>query len=199
MKMKKYHPSFIDNDFKDKYRVLDVPSAWSGLEKIISAIINDFRVKTDLAIEFGVDYGYSLSVLSNLFKKVVGVDTFKGDDHSGSRNSEEHFNAVKKNFKDYDNVVLIKDYYQNFIKNDHSPENKEKIDLIHIDIVHTFKDTYRLGLWSIENCPVVIFHDTESFPDVSKALNKIKAENKINYYNYPFFNGLGILTKRDKM
>ena len=39
----------------------DWPSAWKGLEGILPAIIKRFNVSQNAALEFGVEYGYSIS------------------------------------------------------------------------------------------------------------------------------------------
>lgn len=183
----KYEPSRMFTPAK----LPNVPTAWRGLESIIASIIEKFNLKNEIALEFGVDYGYSTGALANFFNKVIGVDTFLGDKHAGARDNlrQQAENALKG----FDNIELITSSFEDFIKN---PENEGKqFDLIHIDIVHDFQPTYDCGSWAVKHAPVVIFHDTDSFPEVRQAVMKIAEDNALKFYNYPNNHGLGILVK----
>lgn len=164
--------------------IIDVPSAWKGLEYIIKDILEKFGVGDEKALEFGVEYGYSIVALSNFFKKVVGVDTFEGDQHTYDKNVEGLYEAVKKVVPL--NVHLIKSRYQDY-------QDSDRYDLIHVDIVHTYEDTFACGDWAMQHSNLVIFHDTESFPDVKRAVSDLGKKYKAKSYNFPHCYGLGIL------
>ena len=170
--------------------LLDVPTAWKEVAPVIKDILDRFEVGRGIALEFGVDYGYSTSVLSHFFDEVGGVDTFKGDVHAGDR-GEGIYQQVVESMKAYPNVTLAPADYRNFIKG-----VRGSYDLIHIDIVHTYAETYECGEWAIQHAPVVIFHDTLSFPDVMKAVTDLAESHGLNFYNVNEQHGLGILTKR---
>ena len=144
--------------------ILDVPSAWRGLESIIGDILERFDVKRTRALEFGVEYGYSIVALSNFFEKVIGVDTFEGDEHTFDKNVPDLYDLVKPLMPD--NVELIQSRYQDY-------GDPGKYDLIHVDIVHTYEDTFDCGDWAMRHSDLVIFHDTESFPEVKRAVNNL--------------------------
>ena len=187
--MKKiYQPSFLDEDNKP----ISAISAWVGLEKIIRPIVKDFNLNNKSALEIGVDYGYSLSALSNVFEEVVGVDMFCGDVHTGVRN-ENQYQMVLKNFSEVNNVQLIKSSYQEYFD---SLDKQASFDLVHVDIVHTFQETYECGKLALEHSRCVIFHDTESFSDVNRACEQLSVDLDCDFYNYPYSHGLGILVKR---
>ena len=40
----------------------DMPSAWGNIPSILNELISKFNIKTDSAIEFGVEFGYSIGV-----------------------------------------------------------------------------------------------------------------------------------------
>lgn len=162
--------------------------AWVGLEKIIVDIIEFSKIKNQKALEFGVEFGYSTSALSNFFDQVTGVDIFTGDDHAGHHG--DIYEQVKSNLADFKNINLVKADYKDFIAS-----NNEFYDLIHVDIIHTYEDTYRCGLWSAEHSSCTIFHDTQSWPDVKKAVAAIAKKTGKKFYNYRQCNGLGILIK----
>lgn len=183
-----YEPSFLD----EENRPISAPSAWIGLEKIIRPIAKDFNLKTESALEVGVDYGYSLSALSNVFSKVVGVDMFCGDEHAGTRD-EGQYHSVLKSFSGKENVQVVKSSYQGYFQ---SLSNETHFDLIHVDIVHTFDETYECGKLSLEHSKCVVFHDTLSFPDVHRACEKLSVDFNCEFHNYPHCHGLGILVKK---
>jgi hypothetical protein len=66
-------------------------------------------------------------------------------------------------------------------------------DLIHVDIVHTYADTFTCGLWSAQHAPCVLFHDTVSFRAVRRAVSAIAHLTGKRFYNFEESNGLGIL------
>ena len=180
-----YNPTNRDYDVK----TVNVLSAWGDIPSIISDIIQTFEVNTNKAIEFGVEFGYSTTALANYFDEVVGVDTFIGDIHSGHK--EDNYLSIKENLKEFTNIELIQASYQEYTKN-----NNGKYGLAHVDIVHTYEDTYACGEWCMNNADVVIFHDTVSFPNVLKACYDLAVKYNAEFYNYPNSNGLGILVNK---
>ena len=117
--------------FNTPKKLIKLGTAWVGLESIIYDILVRFNINTNIALEFGVEWGFSTAAFANYFTQVVGVDTFTGDIHSGVKQC--HLNSTKENLKDFDNIVLIKSDYKEFIKN-----NKNRYNLIHVDIVHDY-------------------------------------------------------------
>ena len=99
---------------------------------------------------------------------------------------------VKGNFTNIPMIEIVKMGYEEWIK-----ENDSNWDLIHIDIQHTFEDTYACGKWAASHSPCVLFHDTQSYPEVKRAVAQIAEEEGLEFYEYPKFFGLGILVRRD--
>lgn len=172
---------------KPKY---DVVSAWVGLERILEPMIRDFNINTNKALEFGVEWGFSASVFSGCFEQIIGVDTFTGDIHSGIK--EDHFEHTKECLKDFSNITLIKSDWESWSKN---IKENERFDLIHIDIIHDYKNTFSAGDWALKHSDFVIFHDVVSFEEVNLAVKDLARKYNMNYYYYPLYNGLGIITK----
>jgi hypothetical protein len=134
-----------------------------------------------------------LSALSKVFERVVGVDMFCGDFHAGVRN-ENQYNLVLENFSKVKNVEIIKSSYDEYFN---SLEDNVRFDLIHVDIVHTYEDTYDCGMKSLKHTDCILFHDTESFPSVKKACEDISSKSGYSFYNYPFCHGLGIIINEE--
>lgn len=171
---------------RDTPKILNVVSAWGDIPTIIKDIIVTFNINPQTALEFGVEYGYSTSALANHFSKVIGVDTFEGDIHSYTKRN--HYKVTENKLENYKNIQLIQSSYQDYIKT-----NNSIYDLIHIDIVHTYNETYECGEWAVNHSKVVIFHDTISFDEVKKVCYDLSTKYGLEFYNYPDSHGLGIL------
>ena len=178
---------YIPKKFSTPERLVQSKSqAWVGLESIILDIIEFSKIEKNSALEFGVEFGYSTAALSNYFKSVIGVDVFTGDAHAGHHG--DIFDLTKSNLKEFKNIELIKADYKEYIA-----RNNNEFDLIHVDIIHTYEETYACGLWSAEHSACTIFHDTQSYADVKKAVSDIAKKTKKRFYNYRKCNGLGIV------
>ena len=167
-------------------RRLEVISAWEGIQNILADLIDRFHIKTDRCLEFGVEFGFSTVALSSYFDSVVGVDIFHGDKHTA--NKQDIYKETLDRMSPYSNIELIRSDYRDFIQGDHG-----SFGLIHVDIVHTFADTYACGLWSANNSQCAIFHDTESFPQVKRAVAEIARATGKEFYNFQESFGLGIV------
>lgn len=168
-----------------------MPSAWGDIPTIIKDIIARFGIASNRAIEFGVEWGFSTSAIANHFQEVIGIDTFEGDIHSGFK--QDTFETTKGYLSEFPNINLVKASYQEYIL---SAREDDRYDFAHVDIVHTYEDTYSCGEWCIGRADVVVFHDTMSFPDVYRACADLADKHGLNFYNYEDSHGLGILSKR---
>jgi hypothetical protein len=167
-------------------RTLPVKSAWQGIETILAEMIERFDIGTDRCLEFGVEFGYSTVALSSFFDSVLGVDTFLGDKHT--TNNHDVYQETVGRLSSFSNIQLIRSDYKDWIKKD-----ENDYDLIHVDIIHSYADTFACGLWSANHSKCTIFHDTESFPAVKQAVLDISRETGKTFYNFVECNGLGIL------
>lgn len=167
-------------------RLANVGSAWGNIPTILKDIIERFNLKQDLALEFGVEYGYSTSALANYFTNVIGVDTFEGDPHSGFK--LDHLQTTTNNLVDFSNIQLVKSDYRDYIR-----DNNDMYDMIHIDIIHTYNETFECGEWAIKHSKCVVFHDTLSFPDIMRVCKDLASKHNLEFYNYEESHGLGIL------
>lgn len=176
--MEEYKPQYVEN-----VPTINVVSAWVGIPNILKDIINTFNLKTDSALEFGVETGYSTTALAYYFKHVIGVDPFR-------TKKGFTFSDVKKSLSNY-NIELFESGYEQYILTE-----ERNFDLIHVDIIHEYQPTFDCGDWSLNHSNCVIFHDTISYPAVMKAVNDLAIKHNCEFYNYPHSNGLGILIKR---
>lgn len=167
-------------------RGLQVASAWEGIQNILADLIERFQIDTSRCLEFGVEFGFSTVAFSSYFESVIGVDTFHGDRHT--ENKQDIFDETARRLSPYTNIELIRSDYRDFIKQDHGT-----FGLVHVDIVHTFADTFACGLWSANHSRCTIFHDTESFPPVKQAVVEVARATGKKFYNFDESFGLGIL------
>jgi hypothetical protein len=167
----------------------NVSSAWKGLEDYIIPIIDKFGIQPNVALEFGVDLGYSADIFSQIFNKVIGVDSFIGDCHIRHNQGDDFYHLVKSSFANT-NVEIIRSSFESFIA-----DNQNQYDLIHIDIVHEYIPTFQCAEWAIQHSNVVILHDTISFPEIYKVCEDISRKYDISFYNIVDHFGLGILYK----
>jgi predicted O-methyltransferase YrrM len=190
--IKKHEPlirEYKPRKLKEPVRKLEIVSAWKGLELIIEDILDRYHIGRTRCIEFGVEFGYSTVALSSFFEDVTGVDTFTGDCHTAQR--DDHYEETKERLAAYPNIRLIRSDYRDFIK-----QNDARFDFAHVDIVHNYKETFECGLWAAQHADVAVFHDTESFPDVRRAVMDIAAATRGRLRNYPHHHGLGIIANR---
>jgi hypothetical protein len=177
---------YIPDHREPPARRLEVISAWEGIQNILSDLIRRFHINTDRCLEFGVEFGFSTVALSSYFDSVVGVDIFCGD--KNTFNKKDIYKETLNRISPYSNIQLVCSDYRDFIKSEH-----RSFGLIHVDIVHTFADTFACGLWSAEHSQCTIFHDTESFPQVKQAVSEIARVAGKKFYNFSENYGLGIL------
>jgi Methyltransferase domain len=170
-------------------RVLEPATAWKGIESVLADLIQRFSIPTHRCLEFGVEYGYSTAALSCFSDSVMGVDTFTGDKHT--ENKSDIFQDTRQRLAEFKNIELMRSDYRDWIGTDNG-----FYDLIHVDIVHTYSDTFRCGLWSARHASCILFHDTLSFPAVRRAVIDIARETGKVFYRFPGSCGLGILIER---
>jgi hypothetical protein len=194
--MKEFIPLVRENP-----KVVEVQSAWGNIPTILKDIIQRFNLKTDRALEFGVETGYSTSAIANYFTQVIGVDTFRGDFEAITANNPSNIEAVKVILKDFPNILLIESRYEDFIKCKSIEMDNFKMilpkyyDLIHVDIIHTYDPTFDCGEWAVKHSDCVIFHDTVTFPEVLRAVTDLSIKYNLDFWNYNEIHGLGILIK----
>ncbi len=99
--------------------------------------------------------------------------------------------TTTETLKPWPNIALTQSTFQDFLTRcPYTP------DLIHIDIVHTYPDTYACGCMSLAICDMVLFHDTESFPEVKRACEDLTRLFGIPFRNYYECFGLGIFSRK---
>ena len=173
-------------------KTVEVDTAWKEVAPVVESILDQFNVERDNMLEFGVDYGYSTVIFSNFFKHVVGVDHFLGDGYAGFRN-EKMYSRVMDILSPFQNISLVPMDYQEFIR-----DCDADFDFIHVDIVHTYAETFECGDWAVQHAPVVMFHDTIAFHAVMMAVEELSAKWDMLFYHVPEQHGIGILARKER-
>ena len=180
---------YYPRSFTPPARLLDVPSAWRGIESALTAIFSDFRTLPGLCLELGVDYGYSTAALSNFFFNTIAVDTFQSDPQTGYRDSDQ-FERVAGLLADYP-VTLIRMDARQWV----AQSAEGRYACCHIDLYHDYDLTYLTAKWAVAHADLVLLHDTEAFAEVKKACADVAEESGYRFYNWSAHFGLGILSK----
>jgi GT2 family glycosyltransferase len=176
---------------------LDI-SAW--IEHIPFAFWIIEVLKPKVVVELGVHNGPSYFAFCQAVKKLdiiatcYGVDTWKGDEHSGFYEEEVFDKVMEYNTREYSRFSTLirstfdeaKDYFV-----------AASIDLLHIDGLHTYeavKHDFEAWRPKLTAKSIVIFHDInvrEKGFGVFKLWEELKQE--YNSFQFDFGHGLGIL------
>jgi predicted O-methyltransferase YrrM len=169
-----------------------LPSAWTGHRKFAEWIVSATNPNT--IVDLGVDYGYSTFCLANpKIGTVYGIDTFEGDVHSGHHNDALTMVETVKEVNNYQNVVIIRGYFDDVAKFWNKP-----IDILHIDGLHTYEAaTNDFNTWSkfLTDDAIILMHDVSSFPEVRQVFEEINMP-KIMFTHSA---GLGVLSKNSQI
>lgn len=150
-------------------------------------------------VELGSHYGYSYFAFcqavrdAGLTTKCFAVDTWQGDEHSGSY-GEDVFAAVQAENRQYEDFSTL--LRKTFVEALDDIEDGS-VDLLHIDGRHFYEDVkndFEIWIPKLAKRAIVLFHDTEvrmrNF-GVWKYWSELKEDNET--FNFPHQHGLGVL------
>ena len=177
---------------RDNPDVIWLNNTWGDISSILLDIIHRFNVPTDVALEFGVATGHSISTLACYFDRVIGVDTFRDDYSYIDHNRPSTLYNTLRLLKKYNNIQLIQSLFEDFIKE----TIFDRYDLVHVDLIHSYDITFACGEWSLQHSDCVLFHDTISYPEVMRAVTDLSTKYDYEFYNYSEKYGLGILIRK---
>ena len=161
-----------------------IPSGWNYPPKshreFVEWLIN--RIKPEVTVELGVDYGYS-SFLMALCQNnpVYGIDCFDVSVHGPREDDDYQFVMSVKEKLGLDNLEIIKGYFDDVAKT----WDKE-IDLLHIDGLHDYENCKNdCDIWAplVKEDGVILFHDTVSNPDGAGLFFSQLEVPKVNFTN----------------
>jgi predicted O-methyltransferase YrrM len=161
-----------------------IPSGWNYPPKshreFVEWLIN--RIKPEVTVELGVDYGYS-SFLMALCQNnpVYGIDCFDVSVHGPREDDDYQFVMSVKEKLGLDNLEIIKGYFDDVAKT----WDKE-IDLLHIDGLHDYENCKNdCDTWAplVKEDGVILFHDTVSNPDGAGLFFSQLEVPKVNFTN----------------
>ena len=179
---KEYVLNLADSDVENILG--NIPSGWNcpptSHRGFVEWLID--RIKPEVTVELGVDYGYS-SFLMALCQEnpVYGVDCFDVSVHGPREDDDYNFVMSVKEKLGLDNLEIIKGYFDDVAKT----WDKE-IDLLHIDGLHDYdnckNDCYTWAPFVKEE-GVILFHDTVSNPDGAGLFFSQLEVPKVNFTN----------------
>jgi hypothetical protein len=166
------------------------PTAWTDHFWFAAELVKWFKART--VVDLGVDYGYSTFAFATHGQgKVFGIDSFKGDEHAGQKNT---LNATMRTIYDakhtfgVNNIEIIPAYFDQVA----SVWDRD-IDILHIDGLHTYEavkhDYFTWAKFTHERS-VILFHDIHSYPDtVGKFFYELSGYKFVRDGSF----GLGVL------
>jgi|SRR6185503_1962759 len=182
-------------------RYLSDITAWHG--HIPFAFFVTQVVRPSLFVELGVHAGDSYMAFCQgldqpdgmLLKKAFGIDTFKGDEHSGPY--EENMYQMVSDVHDplYGKFsTLVPRRFEEAV----SDFEVGSIDLLHLDGLHTYEAVSRdLEMWlpKMSSRGVLLMHDTSVISDPTFGVWQKWGELRREYPHFEFYhsNGLGVL------
>ena len=161
-----------------------IPSGWNyplkSHREFVEWLIN--RIKPEVTVELGVDYGYS-SFLMALCQEnpVYGIDCFDVSVHGPREDDDYQFVMSVKEKLGLDNLEIIKGYFDDVAKT----WDKE-INLLHIDGLHDYENCKNdCDTWAplVKEDGVILFHDTVSNPDGAGLFFSQLEVPKVNFTN----------------
>lgn len=175
-----------------KYDIEQLASAWKGHRKFAEWLVS--KIKPEVTVDLGVDYGYSLFCLANpKIGTVYGIDSFEGDIHAG-HHTDAHEKVLQViNDNDYQNIKLIKGFFDDVAVTWDKP-----IDILHIDGLHTYDaamNDYQTWKKFLKPDSVIIMHDTTAFKGVKKVFDEIDLPKM----NFTHSAGLGVLSANNEL
>ncbi len=189
--MIEYIPKYREDIVVPK-AIAEKEKAWGDIPNILADIIMQFNINTKIALDLGVLFGYSTYALSLYFDKVIGVDTFKENRYNYLDTKQDSYQEVSGLLSIRPNIQLIQSLWQDYAKK----EMIGKYDLIHLDMIHSYRETTLAGEWALQHTNCALFHDTVTNPTVMKACEDLAIKHGFEFYNYHDSHGLGILVKK---
>ena len=152
-----------------------------------------------LYLEFGVFKGYTANLISKKIDKLYAFDSFEGlrDIWGGGLKSKEHFDLKGIIPKMNNNVIPIKGYVQDTLKD--FLKDKSEIIFVHMDL-----DTYDSTKFVLENIKpylangaVIIFGQIYNYPGWKhgeyKALKEVFVDRDYKFIAFSQFSKYGVI------
>lgn len=174
--------------------LLKHPTAWSGHAEFAIRLVEQFNPK--VTVDLGVDFGFSTFCFAYANKgEVYGIDWFQGDEQTGFRDT---LKSVTDMYTELKTTFSIPDI--SFIKgtfNEVAKSWEKKIDILHIDGLHTFaavKSDYDIWSTFCHEESIILFHDVEWYSaTVGVFFNSLNGYKLIRTGSA----GLGVLTRSE--
>lgn len=175
----------LNLDDSDVENILgNIPSGWNypptSHREFVEWLIN--RIKPEVTVELGVDYGYSAFLMALCQENpVYGIDCFDVSKHGPREDDDYQFVMSVKEKLGLDNLEIIKGYFDDAVKT----WDKE-IDLLHIDGLHDYDNCKNdCDTWAplVKEDGVILFHDTVSNPDGAGLFFSQLEVPKVNFTN----------------
>ena len=179
---KEYVLGLPDTDVEEIFGA--IPSGWNypptSHRNFVKWLIE--RVKPEVTVELGVDYGYSSFYMAMVQDNpVYGIDCFDVSKHGPREDDDYNFVMSVKEKLGLDNLEIIKAYFD-----DVAETWDKEIDILHIDGLHDYDNCkHDCDTWAplVKEDGVILFHDTVSNPDGAGLFFSQLEVPKVNFKN----------------
>ena len=143
-----------------------VPSSWTGYLEL--GIWLTCRFLPHVVVDLGVDCGASTYAWGTSgTSQVIGVDWFKGDQHTGFRDTEAVVQALGRELaRDHQYPDTVRIWRSSF--EDAAKAFDRKVDVLHVDGLHTTEAVKRdIDTWlpKLSNGGLLVMHNTRVYPN----------------------------------
>ena len=184
--------------------VLALPTAWSGHKAFLFSLMEAMRPRR--YVELGSHAGASFFAacqhikMNGAYGEAVAVDLWEGD-HQAGFYSEQVFNDFKYRLNTH--FPNIGSYIRGYFSQAVALFEKESIDLLHIDGLHTYeavKEDFETWRPALSNNGTIIFHDTSEYQTDFGVWQLFEEIEEIATASFRFrhCHGLGVLAFGDR-
>ena len=177
---------------------------WNGHRRFAYDLIR--FIKPERIVELGTYWGTSFFAFCQAVKDLklstecVAIDTWLGDDHTGSYDAEpyETFQQIKNHIFSSVNIRPLKMRFKEAL----SKVVDNSVDLLHIDGCHeyaTVREDYQSWLPKLKKNGIVLFHDVADTVDYGSVRFWKEISSDFPHLTFQHSWGLGVLFPKDRM
>jgi len=174
---------------------------WSGHRRFAYDLVRFVRPRR--LVELGVHVGTSFFAFcqaakdSGLSTRLIGVDSWKGDEHAGHY-GDEVFETVRRTISRYYTGLDIRLLRMLFTQAREHVDDAS-VDILHIDGLHTYEavsEDYQMWLPKLAPDGIVLFHDVVESTGYGSSRFWNEIRGSFPSFTFPHAWGLGVLFPR---
>jgi hypothetical protein len=183
---------FISNGFIGREN--PVPSTWESHVPFLYCLLHYFEPRR--FVELGTHHGNCFFAACQISKQLndafdcIAIDTWAGDEHTGSYENKVFSEFIQILKRDYQSARYIRKLFKDAVKQ----FEPGSVDLLHIDGLHTYEaasEDFETWLPMLSGRGIIMFHDTQERAR-GFGVWKLWAEISRKYPSFEFEHGHGL-------